>query len=781
MVKLRNPSSYQCLKGRFETSKRQGSRLLAIDEHTSTLLWDRIKANLSSIMAEKAIPTTPLGFDVSTGNWKVDGVNEALRLNLYNDSSNFFAPHIDAQYCPNGDKRSLFSVVLYLTDSFDGGETMLYFPKGPSTPESALQYKGLTIDEEISARGGLKEGFDTFSIKPKKGRAIIFSHNIIHEAKPLKAPFDGAANVTKIVVRTDIMVKRVVGARGFIVSEPETKDYQMALSFFREAQQMELEKNPEKAGELYERCLSIRYSYPQCLAPQSKIRPVAVFERLPTEILVRVAETISALDCQKLVLAFPNLFWMRQVTERHLANRLRNSKAINEIIPLPKDPTDVLMPEMVDVSGISCGLIFQDAAYFRENIEAFCRAAAMLAFFQFGHCKNPKAYTVSYNPVTQEVTAVDFKDVVAAAFYNRPLYGSIFKVYPQTKGQASYISVRFLEGTFKLSYANQVNPAADFNHCVDRSYMSCRFGSQFIGTDFPRNRHAYVTQHPDDEDNHYSYVGDEEDNGEAVIISEEAEEESEAESNNEGSEADFDSSFDACSSEILVDGFRVLTTPFDRNFYAENSAEHLFASFGRIQQEFTLNGTNFPFREVEALYELRKRGVINDYREAVLHPQGGKREKTTLVDFIGSVHQCFCDYCIDYFTETGKISRPINDLVFDFSRYDLKVMPDETLGDAMPESCSSCPGISDRPGVIFGTDQNGEAEVLKFKVDISPLPESDCFESFSHAAARCYFYKIDGNVLYISGYDHLNHVHLRCQEKEGKMLVYAAYGGIVAL
>ncbi|KAJ3101245.1 hypothetical protein HDU97_001542 [Phlyctochytrium planicorne] len=266
IIKLDDPISYRSLKGRFETSKRQGSRLLAIDEHTSSIIWDRIQTVVTGVVSDKNIPLTPLGFDVSSGEWKLDGLNEALRLNLYDSASNFFAPHVDAQYCPSGDRRSRFSVVVYLTDEFDEGETTFYFPKEPLTAETALKYKGFIIEEEIAARGGIADGFDAITIKPKKGKAVIFSHNVIHEAKSLKPSPLSAINPKRVVLRTDIMVKRVVGARGFVISEPETPDYQMALQFFREAQQMELEKNASRAGELYERCLSIRYCYPLCLS-----------------------------------------------------------------------------------------------------------------------------------------------------------------------------------------------------------------------------------------------------------------------------------------------------------------------------------------------------------------------------------------------------------------------------------------------------------------------------------------------------------------------------------
>ncbi|KAI8852845.1 hypothetical protein BC829DRAFT_46780 [Chytridium lagenaria] len=118
----------------------------------------------------------------------LDGPNDAVRINLFTEKDGLFAPHLDAQYCPHADKRSLLSVVIYLTDSFEGGETRFYFPKDADTLETVALVKGLTVDEEIKHRGGLKEGYDCVSVKPRRGCAVVvFSQNLLHEGTPLKA------------------------------------------------------------------------------------------------------------------------------------------------------------------------------------------------------------------------------------------------------------------------------------------------------------------------------------------------------------------------------------------------------------------------------------------------------------------------------------------------------------------------------------------------------------------------------------------------------------------
>ncbi|KAJ3101246.1 hypothetical protein HDU97_001543 [Phlyctochytrium planicorne] len=736
MIKLDDPKSYRSVTGRYEISKRQGSRLLAIDERTSSIFWDRIQIPIASIVSDKSIPLTPLGFDVSAGEWRLDGLNEALRVNLYDSSSDFFSPHVDAQYCPSGDRRSRFSVVVYLTDEFDKGETTFYFPKEPLTAETALKYKGLTIDEEVSARGGIAEGFDAITIKPKKGSAVVFSQNIIHEATPL-APRPDTSNPQRIIIRTDVMVKRVIGMRGFVVSEAETKDYQMALSYFREAQQMELKKNVEKAGELYERCLSIRYSYPMCLVETTKMPwELCWLSRLPPEIMARIAEKMSPLSAQKLVLAFPNLLWIQSLTELHHTSFIQNSFAFKQLKSVeifrsdPKrvmvddelgvDSSDFCWPDVSNIKGSSCGFYFDDIDFFKANIEGCCRAIAMLAFFEMGDCVG--TYTVSYNPVTQEVKKVDFKEIVAAAFYNKPCYGSIFKVVRKTPFE--------------------VDPRADFEHSVDRTYMTRRFGSQFVGSDYIRNSHVHLT-----------------------------EVDAEPEESDKDDEDEEDDDMIGSSNPSL---FKDLSTPYKNWDSPGHSWSSFFKELSRIErftEDFPDLGPWDFFDVVDAEREEEKVSTVKQWGDT----EGG-REQSYLIDLNDAISPCFCPLGDPVSTQL----RPINDLVFDFSRSSLTVTPEESFEVFRPDSCRSCPAVEDGPGKTFRGAS--DADILRFKVDITPLSRGDQFESFNHASCQCSVPNLDANVLEVVAYHHLDHVHLRCWENgEGKMLIYAAYGGIAAL
>lgn len=133
----------------------------------------------------------------------MNGVNSAMRLNKYNQGE-YFSPHKYGQYAPSGDQWSLFSLIIYLTDNYEKGETKFYFPK--ILPKSDI--KGLTIKEEINAYGGLDNGYECITIKPRKGYALLFTHNLIHEAVPPEIQNHLDLSTQRIVLRSDILIER---------------------------------------------------------------------------------------------------------------------------------------------------------------------------------------------------------------------------------------------------------------------------------------------------------------------------------------------------------------------------------------------------------------------------------------------------------------------------------------------------------------------------------------------------------------------------------------------
>ncbi|KAI8852843.1 hypothetical protein BC829DRAFT_46777 [Chytridium lagenaria] len=128
--------------------------------------------------------------------------------------------------------------------------------------------------------------------------------------------------------------------------------------------------------------------------------------------------------------------------------------------------------------------------------------------------------------------------------------------------------------------------------------------------------------------------------------------------------------------------------------------------------------------------------------------------------------------------EDYPLSRNANDMVFDFSRYQLQVEEEESFEIKQPESCQACRVNDDNNAaetlwcnVLDDTDRIAftsvfdRKDMMRYKVDVTPLQQSDRFESFNHAAHQCYYYPhLKMEMMDCLTYTHVNHVHLRCFE-----------------
>eukprot|EP01084_Bolivina_argentea_P184781 318708_1 len=253
--------SFQNLDNKYNKTIRKSKRLLALDRNLSNTLWNRLKNVIKTdIIKNNNLSTTPLGFDVlnTENEWKISSINIAMRINKYDANDNdFFTFHKDSQYTPSSHERSLFTLIIYLNDQFQGGETNFYFVK----QDKNMNNMECTINEEIKYNGGINSGYNCISIKPSIGNGVIFTPNIIHCGAKLSTP-----NTCKYILKTDVVVKRNTEYKhGFAILSAESIDYQKCLNYFVEAQKNELEGNKDKANELYERSMFIRYLYPNKL------------------------------------------------------------------------------------------------------------------------------------------------------------------------------------------------------------------------------------------------------------------------------------------------------------------------------------------------------------------------------------------------------------------------------------------------------------------------------------------------------------------------------------
>ena len=132
---------------------RNNSRVMIDDYHLAEVLFKRARPLLPEIV----------------DGWKLAGFNERLRYYRYNPGEKF-ARHFDGYYKRNSNEVSKLTFMLYLNDSFEGGETRFFV-----YPEA--------------------------KVVPEKGMALVFVHKRLHEGCEVKSG-------TKYVLRTDVLYSR---------------------------------------------------------------------------------------------------------------------------------------------------------------------------------------------------------------------------------------------------------------------------------------------------------------------------------------------------------------------------------------------------------------------------------------------------------------------------------------------------------------------------------------------------------------------------------------------
>lgn len=132
---------------------RDNARLMVDDAALAGELWQRAR------------PFLPERID----DWRAAGFNERFRFYRY-DPGQKFAPHFDGCFRRSKGEESHLTFMVYLNDEFSGGETRFY-----------------SYESNLRA-----------SVRPKRGMALVFIHNQLHEGAPV-------VTGRKYVLRTDVM------------------------------------------------------------------------------------------------------------------------------------------------------------------------------------------------------------------------------------------------------------------------------------------------------------------------------------------------------------------------------------------------------------------------------------------------------------------------------------------------------------------------------------------------------------------------------------------------
>ena len=135
---------------------RNNSRVMIDDFALAARIWERGRTHVPIFL----------------GGRQAIAMNERFRYYRYRPGQRFDW-HADASFRRANGEASRLSFIIYLNDDFAGGET--------------------TVMDK--------------SIKPRRGMALLFRHELLHEGRAVKSG-------TKYVMRTDVMYGRVGETRG---------------------------------------------------------------------------------------------------------------------------------------------------------------------------------------------------------------------------------------------------------------------------------------------------------------------------------------------------------------------------------------------------------------------------------------------------------------------------------------------------------------------------------------------------------------------------------------
>ncbi|KAL9646430.1 hypothetical protein ABK040_006428 [Willaertia magna] len=241
LIKKSNEIGYLTLEHEFLKQDRDNDRALIHYPVFANILWNRLKSILQNdnyIWNE----LRPFGWH-NEGKWNPNRINPCMRFCKYVAPSVGFLPHRDGNFVPSMDERSIFTMLIYLNDDFEGGTTDFLTAHEPGV-------MGELVREEI-ARGMSKE----FSLQPKKGRIVVFDHHLLHQGSPL-------ISGEKYIIRTDIVLTRVENTSPDL-SYMKDPDYQKMLYLYRIAAEYEVRGRVDMSSDCYERALSMRLHFPK--------------------------------------------------------------------------------------------------------------------------------------------------------------------------------------------------------------------------------------------------------------------------------------------------------------------------------------------------------------------------------------------------------------------------------------------------------------------------------------------------------------------------------------
>ena len=182
-------------------------RATAWSPELATALWARLRPAIPSVRFLGDLTPTD-GFAITTEpgrrtghrSYRVVGLSPLLRFMRYDPGGRHLC-HYDAGFDYGDGRRTLLSVVLYLTDAPHSGATRFVRDGQESIPVRERSFEDWsrdTRDDEVR-----------LSVHPARGHALVFDHRLCHDVERWEGPGP------RVIVRADVVYEAIPDGRSW--------------------------------------------------------------------------------------------------------------------------------------------------------------------------------------------------------------------------------------------------------------------------------------------------------------------------------------------------------------------------------------------------------------------------------------------------------------------------------------------------------------------------------------------------------------------------------------
>ena len=343
-----------------------------------------------------------------------------------------------------------------------------YYNNNGFTMENAMDYDC----NNNTTENKFEDNLIVYQVKPKRGSAVLFWHNIIHRACNVSSKKTGnsqknsnknrnnidttttSKSAYKNTLKTEIVMKRDAKIdekyQQFAISSYESKDidYINFTNYFREAQQ--LASNHKEPSQFYELCLSLRYLYPVKLAMDlinnennnnnHNNRNTKKLIELPIDIWKIIFNYTTAREVEMVSLLFPNILYPTIKMYRKQRNHFENSNLNDNYCDRLKsdifkhqfnrltlennqlENMPLCIPNLLMSYGSFNLFKFRDVKFYNKHKKPCNFFIAMYSLYLFSNSSKYNYYVFKHNPFTQNIKCVCLFQLLKDVLYSRKCF-----------------------------------------------------------------------------------------------------------------------------------------------------------------------------------------------------------------------------------------------------------------------------------------------------------------------------------------------------------------------